>query len=99
MTRARRIVIWSLIVGAAVIGVGSILTTWIHRQMLDEPSWRDASAQLIADPAIRDSVAAYVLDELYTNVNLSQDLDQRLPPSLKPLAGTFAGALRGPATD
>ena len=37
----------------AVIAVISVLTTWVRRQMLDEQSWRNASAELIADPQVR----------------------------------------------
>jgi hypothetical protein len=99
MSRGRRALVWGLIVAAAVIGVASILTTWVQRQMLDEQSWRQASAQLIQDPAIRDQVANYAVNELYEKVNVGTTLDDRLPAELQPLAGTIAGALRGPATD
>ena len=40
----RRALVWALVVLASLIGLGSILTTWVHRQMLDEQAWRDASA-------------------------------------------------------
>ena len=45
-TRRRRpALIWTLIVVASLIGLASILTTWVHRQMLDNQSWKDASAR------------------------------------------------------
>ena len=43
----RRALVWALVVLASLIGLGSILTTWVHRQMLDEQAWKDASAGLI----------------------------------------------------
>ena len=88
-----------MIVGASLIAVASVLTTWVDRQMLDEQSWRDASAEMIEDPAVRQAVSVYVVDELYDNVDVAGELEQRLPPELKGLAGPAAGALRQPATD
>jgi hypothetical protein len=94
----RRALIWALIVVASLIGLGSILTTWVQRQMLDEQSWKDASAELVADPQVREAVSIYVVDQLYTNVDVPAALAERLPANLKPLAPSAAGALRQPAT-
>src|SRR3954454_4601048 len=90
LSRRRRALIWGLITVATVIAIAAILTTWVHRQMLDEQSWRDASAQLIQEPAVRDAVSVYLVDQLYENVNVAQSLDERLPAELQPLAGTLA---------
>ena len=46
----RRTIIWALIVAASVIAVIAALTTWVRRQMLDEQAWRNAGAELIAEP-------------------------------------------------
>lgn len=96
---SRRALVWGLIVVASVIAVVSVLTTWVNRQMLDEEAWRTASAELIEDPQVRDAIAVYLVDELYDNVNVGEGLAERLPPELKPLAATAAGALRQPVTD
>jgi len=99
MSGRRRVIVWVLIVLASLIAIGSILTTWVDRQMLDEESWRTASAELIEDPAVQDAVSVYLVDELYDNVDIGSALGERLPEELRPLAGTVAGALREPATD
>ena len=95
----RRALIWTLIVVATVIGIGSALTLWVHRQMLDEQAWRDASEQLIEDPQVREAISVYLVNELYDKVDVSADLESRLPGDLKPLGGVVAGALRDPATE
>lgn len=99
MTGRRRVWIWVLIVGASLIGLTSILTTWVERQMLDEQSWRTASAKLIEDPQVRDALAVYLVDELYENVDVAAGLEQRLPSDLAAFAAPVAGALRQPATE
>ena len=95
----RRTLVWTLIVAASVIAVISILTTWVRRQMLDEESWRKASAELIADPQVRETLSVYLVNELYDNVNIGGELQSRLPPDLKGLADPAAGVLRQAATD
>jgi hypothetical protein len=99
LSKGRRTVIWTLIVVASVIGFGSVLTTWVDRQMLDNQAWEDASADLIEDQQVRDSLSVYLVDQLYGNVDVADGLEERLPTNLKPLAGTLAGALRQPATE
>lgn len=99
MSGRRRAWIWLLIVGASLIALASILTTWVERQMLDEQAWRTASAELMEDQQVRDALAVYLVDELYDNVDVAAGLEQRLPPDLQALAAPVAGALRQPATD
>jgi len=95
----RRALIWALVVLASLIALGSILTVWVHRQMLDQQAWRDASAELIQDASVREALSVYLVNELYDNVDVSSALAQELPPALKGLAPTAAGALRQPATE
>jgi hypothetical protein len=99
LSKRRRVVIWVLIVGASLIALGSILTTWVDRQMLDEQSWTDASAELIEDQEVQEALSVYLVNELYDNVDVAAGLEQRLPPDFKALAVPLAGALRQPATD
>ena len=76
-----------------------MLTTWVNRQMLDNEAWRKASADLIQDPAVRASCPPSSSTSSTTNVDVASALQERLPPDLKPLAGTLSGALREPATE
>jgi hypothetical protein len=68
MSRRRRVLVWTLIVAASVIAIAWVLTTWVHRQMLDEQSWKNASARLIEDPQVRGALSVYLVNELYDNV-------------------------------
>ena len=99
MRGRRRALVWTLIVLASLIALGSILTTWVHRQMLDNQSWKDASARLIENPEVQNGLSVFLVNELYDNVDVASGLEQRLPADLKPLASPVAAALRQPATD
>jgi len=67
--------------------------------MLDNESWKNASAELIQDQQVRDAVSIFLVNELYESVDVATELEARLPENLKPLAGPVAGALRQPATN
>jgi hypothetical protein len=99
LSARRRAAIWILIVLASLIALGSALTTWVDRQMLDTQSWADASAELIEDPEVRAALSVYLVDQLYANVDVAADLEERLPDNLDRLAGPLAGALREPTTE
>jgi hypothetical protein len=96
--RGRRIAIWTLLVGATILGIVSILTTWVDRQMLDNNAWTNASTQVIESKEVRTALSTYLVNQLYDSVDVAGSLQQQLPENLKPLADPIASALRQPAT-
>jgi hypothetical protein len=97
LSRKRRIVVWTLVVLATVLALVSILTTWVNRQVLDNTAWNKATTQVIQDPQVQTALGDFTVNQLYENINVTQALQQHLPPALKPLAPQLAGALQGPA--
>jgi hypothetical protein len=95
--RSRKVLVWVLIVLAALIGFISTLTTWVNRQALDTTSWTNASAKLLDDPEVRSALSVYIVNQLYDHVDVSGQFEQRLPPDFKGLAGPLAAGLRTPA--
>jgi hypothetical protein len=94
LPRWRRITVWVLIVLAGVIGLVSALTIWAKRQALETDRWVATSSRLLEDDEIRGALSLYLVDQLYTNVDVAAELEARLPPEVKPLAGPIAGGLR-----
>lgn len=99
LSARRRMLVWTLIVVASLLLVVSILTTWVNRQMLSNASWTSASSKVIADPAVQSALSAYVVNQLYENVDVAGSLRAQLPRNLKPLAGPVSAALREPSTN
>jgi hypothetical protein len=90
----RRWVPWVLIVLAALIGLLASLNIWVKRQALNTNNFTNASSQLLEDDDIRNAISVYVVNQIYDNVDVSQALEERLPPATKPLAPTVAAALQ-----
>jgi hypothetical protein len=77
----------------------AISALWINRQVMDTDNWTDASSQMLEDPAIRTAVSGYLVDQLYTNVDVAGEIRAALPPRAAPLAAPAAGAVRNLAED
>jgi hypothetical protein len=93
----RRTLPLSLIVAASVIAFVGLFAVWANRQVLDTDNWTDTSSRLLENDAIRGQLSTYLVDQLYTNVDIKATLEEALPARADPLAGPAAGALRQPA--
>ena len=89
---------WTLVVVAAAIGLVAGLNVWVKRQALNTDNFTNASAHMLENDKIRSALSVYLVNELYSNVNVSQTLQQRLPPTLDPLAPEIAAGLKPVAT-
>lgn len=85
---------WTLVVLAAVITLVAALNVWVKRQALSTDNWTNASGRLLEDQRIRSALSIYLVNQLYQNVNVSQQLQQELPPQVKPLAPQIALGLQ-----
>lgn len=98
MSRSRRILVWALVVLATVITFGASAEVWVKHQLLDTPAWVRASDKLLADPTVRSALADYIVDEVYSTVDVQQQLTDKLPEDWQGLAGPISAAVRGPVT-
>jgi len=92
--RWRIITAWVLIVVATIVALGASLDVWVKRQALDTNNWVATSSTMLENDQIRQALAAYLVNQLTANVDLQQQLEQRLPAQLDPVAAPFAAALR-----
>src|SRR6476660_2122359 len=83
-----------LVVVVSVLAALSVLAGYVRYQALDTPTVRTSADELIADPAVRNEIAATLVDQLYANVDVAGALQQRLPADQQALAAPIAGALR-----
>jgi hypothetical protein len=88
-----------LIWGTSVLAVVGIFAVWANRQVLNPNNWSSTSTQLLQNAEIREATSNYLVDQLYANVNVEEELKKRLPSQLQPLAGPLAGAIRNLATE
>lgn len=94
-----RVAVRVLIVLAAIVLALTTADVWVKRQLLDTDRWVSTADELLAEDEIRAALSAYVVDQLYTSVDVAAQLEARLPDDLDGLAAPLAAGLRGPATE
>jgi hypothetical protein len=90
-----RVIIWV----TTLIAVVGIFAVWANRQLLDPNNWSSTSTQLLQNAVIREATSNYLVEQLYANVNVEEEIKSRLPKELKPVAGPLAGGIRTVATE
>src|SRR4051812_44983984 len=94
MSRGRRLAVAGVLTLAVVTGLVAILSTWVKRQALDTSNWTNTSSQLLANEHVQSALGAYLVNELFTNVDVAGQLRSALPEQAQALAGPAAGGLR-----
>jgi len=99
MSRGRRRTVKALVVLGSVFAFLSVFAIWTERQALNTDDWVQTSDRLIENSTIRTAVGDYLVDQLYANVDVEQELKEILPGDTKELAGPVSGGLRQVAGD
>ena len=86
----RMLVARVLVVLAAILAVLSMLAGFIRYQALDNETFSESAADLIANDLIRDQIALALVEQLYANVDVADSLEDRLPEDQQGLAGPIA---------
>jgi hypothetical protein len=94
MTRRRRFAVAGVLALAVITGLVAILSTYVKRQALDTDNWTNTSSQLLANENVQNALGAYLVNELFSNVDVAGQLRETLPTQAQALAGPAAGGLR-----
>jgi hypothetical protein len=97
--RVRRVWVRAILVLATLLAVLAIFAIWANRQLLNPTNWSRTSTALLQRSTIRSAVSGYLIDQLYSNVDVQGELKSGLPKQLGPLAGPISGALHGLAEE
>jgi hypothetical protein len=97
-SKKRKAVIGVVFALAVIVGFGAVTATWVRRQALDSGNWTNTSSKLLADKEIQNALGAYLVNELFTNVDVAGQLRSALPPQGQALAAPAAAGLREVAT-
>jgi hypothetical protein len=85
--------VYTLIVTASVLSFVAAFAIWANRQLLETDTWTNTSSELLENEDIRTQVADYMVDTLYTNVDVQGELQAALPPRLQGLSGAAAAGI------
>jgi hypothetical protein len=92
--RRHRVLVRVMFVLAVVVGFGAMFSLWANRQALNTDNWVNTSDKLLENKNIRTALGAYMVDQLFSNVDVQGLLQQRLPAQAQALAGPATAGLR-----
>src|SRR5215213_5257757 len=92
--RTNRVVVPILLVLASLALFSGAFAVWVHRQALNTDNWKSTSSKLLADEQVQAALAPYMVDQLFSNVDVTGAIQQRLPSNLQGLAGPATAGLR-----
>ncbi len=83
-----------LVVLGSILLILGALGVFVQRVVFDTPTWTDTSSEVLQNPKVQVALSTYLVDQLYTNVDITGQLRDALPPRAKPLAAPAAAGLR-----
>jgi hypothetical protein len=92
--RRHRAAVWSLIVLASVLLILSITANWVQRELLDTDQVVNTADEIVEDGDVQEALSTYTVDQLYANVDVQGQIENRLPSSAQALAVPVAAAAR-----
>ncbi len=83
----------ALIVLATLLAVLAIFSIWANRQALNTDNWVSTADRILQNDEVQARLSDYVAAELFANVDVESELEQKLPPGLQKLAGPASSGL------
>ena len=84
----------TLTVLAAVVALVGSIAFYLERTVLNEDGFQEIATEMIQSEPIRDQVASTAVEQLYANVDVEQEIANRLPEAQKALAPILAGIVQ-----
>jgi hypothetical protein len=97
MSSRRRRTVKALVIAGSILAFVSVFAVWVERQALNTDDWVHTSDKLIQNQKIRSALAGYLVDQLYANVDLEKEFEEKLPGETKEFAGPLSGVVRNVA--
>src|SRR6201992_103618 len=94
MSRGRRRMVKALVVVGSVLAFVSVFAIWVERQALNTDDWVHTSDRLVQNQTIRTAIDNYLVEQVYSNVNVERELEEILPGETTKFSGPLSGLLR-----
>ena len=79
---------------ASLLLIVSMTANWVQREVLDTDEMVDTTDQILEDQDVQEALSIYLVDELYANVDVQGQIEEKLPSGVKGLAAPAAAATR-----
>ena len=94
-----RELVWALVVLASMVLVVSMIANWVQTQVLDSGEFSNSTEKILQNKDVQQQLSIFAVDQLYANVDVQAQIQQKLPPPAQPLAAPITAATRQLATN
>ncbi len=99
MGRFRSFMVWTLIVAGCLAATAAAVGIWARTTALDTDTYLDTVAPLPQNPEVSAALAQTIVDQVYQNVAVEEELRQLLPEGIGFLAAPVGEAVRDVSAD
>jgi hypothetical protein len=89
-----RKLVWALVVLASIVLVVSMIANWVQTQVLNSGEFSNSTEKILQNKDVQQQLSIFAVDQLYANVDVQAQIEQRLPPPAAPLAAPVTAATR-----
>jgi hypothetical protein len=89
-----RKLVWALVVVASIVLVVSMIANWVQTQVLNSGEFSNSTEKILQNKDVQQQLSIFAVDQLYANVDVQAQIEQRLPPPAAPLAAPVTAATR-----
>ncbi len=94
-----RTLVWALVVLASIVLVVSMIANWVQTEVLDSDQFSNNTEEILQNQDVQEQLSIFAVDQLYANVDVQAQIEQKLPPAAQPLAAPVTAATRQLATN
>jgi hypothetical protein len=94
-----RALVWALVVLASVVLVVSMIANWVQTEVLDTNQFSNNTEKILRNKDVQEQLSIFAVDQLYANVDVQAQIQQKLPSPAQPLAAPITAATRQIATN
>ena len=94
-----RALVWALVVFASVVLVVSMIANWVQTEALSSGQLSNQTDEILKNKDVQEQLSIFAVDQLYANVNVQAQIQQKLPSAAQPLAAPVTAATQQLATN
>src|SRR5262249_54389597 len=97
--RPHRRLVWSLVVFASIVLIVSMIANWVQTELLSKGQLSNQTEQILKNKDVQEQLSIFAVDQLYADINVQAQIQQKLPSAVAPLAVPLTTATRQLATN
>ncbi len=89
--RSHRVLTRRCVTVATILAFFACFAVWANRQALNTDNWTETSSNLLANHAVQNALSVYLVNQVFTSMNVSHSSKKRSPGQLKGALRTRGG--------